>query len=190
MGQSPAGPDAANFALLPTLDAATANGVAASVAAASAWPPTRYAGGWAASGPRPSSTSTSLTARALAEARWSRSRHERTQRIWLSPDGTKLYVSETYTVRVWCWDVTAPGAVTGGRTVAGSGGANYVWGSGGTRTGQVHGRSALASAGFWAVRGNRSQRGRPRPVGPCIPAGTTPSTKPPPPPPTTSSARE
>jgi gluconolactonase len=50
--------------------------------------------------------------------------------IGLSPDGTRLYVSETFTARVWWWDVTGPGEIVGGRTIAGSGGANYFWGSG------------------------------------------------------------
>ena len=31
--------------------------------------------------------------------------------IGLSPDGSRLYVAETYTGRVWWWDVTGPGAV-------------------------------------------------------------------------------
>ncbi|MGV9713345.1 SMP-30/gluconolactonase/LRE family protein [Gordonia sp. NPDC003424] len=50
--------------------------------------------------------------------------------IGLSPDGTRLYVSETYTARVWWWDVVAPGQIVGGRTLAGSGDANFLWGSG------------------------------------------------------------
>jgi gluconolactonase len=29
--------------------------------------------------------------------------------IGLSPDGTKLYVAETYTAAIWAWDVTGPG---------------------------------------------------------------------------------
>ena len=49
--------------------------------------------------------------------------------IGLSPDGSRLYVSETFTARVWWWDVTAPGEIVGGRTVAGSGGGNFLWGS-------------------------------------------------------------
>ncbi|WP_092807827.1 SMP-30/gluconolactonase/LRE family protein [Rhodococcus globerulus] len=49
--------------------------------------------------------------------------------IGLSPDGTRLYVSETYTARVWWWDVTGPGEIVGGRTLAGSGGGNFLWGS-------------------------------------------------------------
>jgi gluconolactonase len=40
--------------------------------------------------------------------------------IGLSPDGTKLYVAETHTGRLWSWDVTAPGEVT--RGPMGSGG--------------------------------------------------------------------
>src|SRR5262249_50922940 len=31
--------------------------------------------------------------------------------IGLSPDGTKLYVAETFTGRVWMWDVVAPGEI-------------------------------------------------------------------------------
>jgi gluconolactonase len=31
--------------------------------------------------------------------------------IGLSPDGTKLYVAETHTGRLWAWDVTGPGEV-------------------------------------------------------------------------------
>jgi gluconolactonase len=31
--------------------------------------------------------------------------------IGLSPDGTKLYVAETYTAAIWSWDVTGPGEV-------------------------------------------------------------------------------
>lgn len=49
--------------------------------------------------------------------------------VGLSPDGTRLYDSETLTARVWWWDVTAPGVITGGRTIAGSGGGNFLWGS-------------------------------------------------------------
>jgi len=32
--------------------------------------------------------------------------------IGLSPDGTKLYVAETFTGRVWMWDVVGPGEVS------------------------------------------------------------------------------
>jgi len=34
--------------------------------------------------------------------------------IGLSPDGKRLYVAETYTGRLWAWDVTAPGEVAQG----------------------------------------------------------------------------
>jgi gluconolactonase len=34
--------------------------------------------------------------------------------IGLSPDGKRLYVAETFTGRVWYWDLVAPGAVAGG----------------------------------------------------------------------------
>jgi gluconolactonase len=32
--------------------------------------------------------------------------------IGLSPDGRRLYVAETYTARVWYWDVVAPGEIS------------------------------------------------------------------------------
>jgi gluconolactonase len=47
--------------------------------------------------------------------------------IGLSPDGTRLYVSETYTARVWWWDVTSPGEIKGGRSLGGSGGGNFLY---------------------------------------------------------------
>ncbi|MFE7215622.1 SMP-30/gluconolactonase/LRE family protein [Streptomyces sp. NPDC057611] len=47
--------------------------------------------------------------------------------IGLSPDGKRLYVSETYTARVWWWEVTAPGEIKGGRSLAGSGGGNFLY---------------------------------------------------------------
>ncbi len=47
--------------------------------------------------------------------------------IGLSPDGTRLYVSETYTARVWWWDVTGPGEIKGGRSLGGSGGGNFLY---------------------------------------------------------------
>ncbi|MGI5158990.1 SMP-30/gluconolactonase/LRE family protein [Microbispora sp. CA-102843] len=47
--------------------------------------------------------------------------------IGLSPDGKRLYVSETYTARVWWWDVTAPGVVKGGKSLGGSGGGNFLY---------------------------------------------------------------
>jgi gluconolactonase len=42
--------------------------------------------------------------------------------IGLSPDGSRLYVAETYTGRVWEWTVTEPGVVEAGRGVVGGGG--------------------------------------------------------------------
>jgi gluconolactonase len=42
--------------------------------------------------------------------------------IGLSPDGTKLYVAETHTGRLWAWNVTAPGEVERGGLL-GHGGA-------------------------------------------------------------------
>ena len=42
--------------------------------------------------------------------------------IGLSPDGSTLYVSETYTGRLWSWKVTAPGEVERAGPI-GSGGA-------------------------------------------------------------------
>ncbi|GAB2822292.1 SMP-30/gluconolactonase/LRE family protein [Actinocorallia aurea] len=47
--------------------------------------------------------------------------------VGLSPDGKRLYVSETYTARVWWWEVTGPGQIVGGRTLAGSGGGNFLY---------------------------------------------------------------
>jgi gluconolactonase len=47
--------------------------------------------------------------------------------IGLSPDGERLYVSETFTARVWWWDVTAPGEIKGGRSLGGSGGGNFLY---------------------------------------------------------------
>ncbi|MEU5948424.1 SMP-30/gluconolactonase/LRE family protein [Micromonospora sp. NPDC047465] len=46
--------------------------------------------------------------------------------VGLSPDGSRLYVSETYTARVWWWDVTAPGEIRGGKSLGGSGGGNFL----------------------------------------------------------------
>lgn len=47
--------------------------------------------------------------------------------IGLSPDGTRLYVSETMTARVWWWDVMAPGKIQGGKSLGGSGGGNFLY---------------------------------------------------------------
>lgn len=52
-----------------------------------------------------------------------------TNGIGISPDGTRLYVSETYTARVWWWEITAPGEIVGGQTLAGSSGGNFLRGS-------------------------------------------------------------
>jgi gluconolactonase len=41
--------------------------------------------------------------------------------IGLSPDGTRLYVAETPTGRVWYWDITAPGEVVKGAPLGGGG---------------------------------------------------------------------
>jgi gluconolactonase len=46
--------------------------------------------------------------------------------IGLSPDGKRLYVAETFTARVWCWDVVAPGEVTRGPALLGHGGQLLV----------------------------------------------------------------
>lgn len=43
--------------------------------------------------------------------------------VGLSPDGTHLYVAETFTGRVWTWDVTGPGQLDGGAPFAPGGGA-------------------------------------------------------------------
>ncbi len=47
--------------------------------------------------------------------------------IGLSPGGSRLYVSETMTARVWWWDVTGPGQIVGGKSLAGSGGGNFLY---------------------------------------------------------------
>jgi gluconolactonase len=46
--------------------------------------------------------------------------------IGLSPDGTKLYVAETYTAAIWSWDVTAPGQVGEGLPLLPHGGTPVV----------------------------------------------------------------
>jgi gluconolactonase len=46
--------------------------------------------------------------------------------IGLSPDGTKLYVAETYTGRVWSWDVVGPGEL--GSNPIGPGGGSLLCG--------------------------------------------------------------
>lgn len=42
--------------------------------------------------------------------------------IGLSPDGARLYVAETHTGRLWAWDVTAPGEVSGANPLTSHGG--------------------------------------------------------------------
>jgi gluconolactonase len=42
--------------------------------------------------------------------------------VGLSPDGKHLYVAETFTGRVWTWNVTAPGQLDGGMPFAPGGG--------------------------------------------------------------------
>jgi len=46
--------------------------------------------------------------------------------IGLSPDGDRLYVAETHTGRLWAWDVTGPGEVTGSNPVGAGGGATLL----------------------------------------------------------------
>ncbi|PRZ40875.1 gluconolactonase [Antricoccus suffuscus] len=46
--------------------------------------------------------------------------------VGLSPDGDRVYVSETHTGRVWSWDVPQPGQATG--TGIGPSGATLLWG--------------------------------------------------------------
>ncbi len=43
--------------------------------------------------------------------------------IGLSPDRTRLYVAETYTGRVWQWELVGPGALAAGAPLAPGGGA-------------------------------------------------------------------
>lgn len=42
--------------------------------------------------------------------------------VGLSPDGTRLYAVETFTGRVWAWQLSAPGALAGGAGMAAHGG--------------------------------------------------------------------
>lgn len=50
--------------------------------------------------------------------------------IGLSPDGTRLYVAETYTAKLWAFDLDGPGRVRPGTGFAGHGG-QFVYGAGG-----------------------------------------------------------
>ena len=53
--------------------------------------------------------------------------------IGLSPDGARLYVAETYTCKLWAFEVVAPGEVAGGEALSGGGGTflyspgGYTW---------------------------------------------------------------
>jgi gluconolactonase len=47
--------------------------------------------------------------------------------VGLSPDCSRLYVSETRTGNVWWWDVPSPGRILGGHTFGGSGGGNFLY---------------------------------------------------------------
>jgi gluconolactonase len=48
--------------------------------------------------------------------------------VGLSPDGTRLYVAETFTGRLWAFAVGAPGEVASGPVLAGPGGGTLVAG--------------------------------------------------------------
>ena len=50
--------------------------------------------------------------------------------IGLSPDGRRLYVAETYTAKLWAFEVIAPGQVVGGQGLSGAGGT-FLYSPGG-----------------------------------------------------------
>ena len=50
--------------------------------------------------------------------------------IGLSPDGARLYVAETYTAKLWAFDVVAPGEVAAGQGLSGTG-STFLYGPGG-----------------------------------------------------------
>jgi gluconolactonase len=50
--------------------------------------------------------------------------------IGLSPDGKRLYVAETYTAKLWAFDIVAPGEVAAGAGLSGGGGT-FLYGAGG-----------------------------------------------------------
>lgn len=50
--------------------------------------------------------------------------------IGLSPDGKRLYVAETYTAKLWAFDIDAPGKVAAAPGLTASGG-RFVYGAGG-----------------------------------------------------------
>jgi len=51
--------------------------------------------------------------------------------VGLSPDGRRIYAAETYTGRIWWWNVNGPGQISGGDTFFGSGGGNFLYSSSG-----------------------------------------------------------
>jgi len=50
--------------------------------------------------------------------------------IGLSPDGKRLYVAETYTAKLWAFDIEAPGKLAKSESLTGSG-AQFMYGAGG-----------------------------------------------------------
>jgi gluconolactonase len=48
--------------------------------------------------------------------------------VGLSPDGSRVYVAETFTGRVWAWDVVGPGEVAGGPALGMPAGATLLIG--------------------------------------------------------------
>ncbi|MGI5242225.1 SMP-30/gluconolactonase/LRE family protein [Dactylosporangium sp. CA-139066] len=52
---------------------------------------------------------------------------DRPNGVGLSPDGGRVYVSETATGRIWWWEVRSEGRLSGGRTYRGSGGGNLLY---------------------------------------------------------------
>jgi gluconolactonase len=48
--------------------------------------------------------------------------------VGLSPDGRRLYVAETFTGRLWAFDVGAPGEIVSGSVLPGQGGGTLVAG--------------------------------------------------------------
>jgi gluconolactonase len=50
--------------------------------------------------------------------------------IGLSPDGKRLYVAETYTAKLWAFDIEAPGKIIRGESLTGTGG-HFLYGAGG-----------------------------------------------------------
>jgi len=50
--------------------------------------------------------------------------------IGLSPDGKRLYVAETYTAKLWYFDIVGPGKLDRGESLTGTG-AHFLYGAGG-----------------------------------------------------------